>query len=588
VTVSTSRSSAITDSSGTAVLEHVPDGAAVVSIARQGFFPSSKPLTVEQGAPAMISFAYIPYAVMTVKDEKTRPVAGAGIRPASDSRSVMTDSLGTSVFTNIPLDSVEFILTRTYAPDDTLTLETAREMPVTVNSAIPMVTILHPNENQTLPSAKHVVFSCTGFDFEDGILPDSSLSWQSSIDGFLGKGSELMAPVLSLGTHTVTLTGTDSDGNRGTATVTFTVTDQPPVMTILAPSTGDLYPHRDNILLSGRGFDIDDGDLPDSALVWTSNRDGFLGRGKTVIAPTLSSGFQTVTLTGTDSDGRKGTATVSFTVFDYQLSSYFPIPAGETWTYRFLVPEFYITNPDNVPEYWTVKSLTVKITPDLRRVVDIFWDVAIDKVSTHNHYTLSDSLQIENGNIYISQTTEKLNQWSTSEINSFYIQDVGTTYVPRCVFLKNVTDITKEPSYQSTVRSDTVWRTNYYGVISPVYHESVEVTTSVQVGDQSIIQTDRGIFNGTLITVDQGGAVKKWYLAKGIGPIRTDDNSLSLASVSILNDASLLRFLGSSLKTAPGVAPAVTTPLALDARTVLGDPGDVMRFPRLLAGMVAR
>ena len=49
---------------------------------------------------------------------------------------------------------------------------------------------------------------------EDGVLSGSSLVWNSSVDGLLGNGNSISVQ-LSPGTHTISLTATDSDGATG-------------------------------------------------------------------------------------------------------------------------------------------------------------------------------------------------------------------------------------------------------------------------------------------------------------------------------------------------------------------------------------
>ena len=62
-----------------------------------------------------------------------------------------------------------------------------------------------------------------GFDIEDGVLPDSGLSWSSDRQGALGVGAQRAVTDLQEGTHAITLRVVDSDGQSGTATVTVYV-----------------------------------------------------------------------------------------------------------------------------------------------------------------------------------------------------------------------------------------------------------------------------------------------------------------------------------------------------------------------------
>jgi len=67
-----------------------------------------------------------------------------------------------------------------------------------------------------------VALEGTGYDLEDGLLPEASLRWWSNRDGELGVGSWLR-PTLSTGAHIISLAVTDSDGNTETATAPLLV-----------------------------------------------------------------------------------------------------------------------------------------------------------------------------------------------------------------------------------------------------------------------------------------------------------------------------------------------------------------------------
>ena len=64
----------------------------------------------------------------------------------------------------------------------------------------------------------------------------------------------------------------------------------------------------------GEGTDTEDGMLPASALVWTSDVEGELGRGRRFDWTPSTLGAQTITLTARDSDGRVDTDEISLTI----------------------------------------------------------------------------------------------------------------------------------------------------------------------------------------------------------------------------------------------------------------------------------
>ena len=103
------------------------------------------------------------------------------------------------------------------------------ETPVfSVAGHAPEVWIESPAAGAVFAEEQGFVLDASGYDIEDGLLAGSALSWSSSIDGNLGTGKFLVlsAADLTLGSHTVTLTATDSDEMTATASVDITITDR--------------------------------------------------------------------------------------------------------------------------------------------------------------------------------------------------------------------------------------------------------------------------------------------------------------------------------------------------------------------------
>jgi hypothetical protein len=83
----------------------------------------------------------------------------------------------------------------------------------------------------------------------------------------------------------------------------------PPVAVITAPANGSVFDEGSAITFSGSATDHTGAPITGDALVWTSSRDGELGRGAS-ITRSLSVGDHVIRLAATDADGRTGTTTV--------------------------------------------------------------------------------------------------------------------------------------------------------------------------------------------------------------------------------------------------------------------------------------
>jgi len=110
------------------------------------------------------------------------------------------------------------------------------------------------------------------------------------------------ARVRVLASDGVNTTADDSD-------TPFTVARKAPQAFILSPEQDVTIPVGTPLWLQGYAYDLEDGTLSDTALRWSSSRDGDLGTGEQVLA-SLSPGEHVITLTATDSDGNLTTATV--------------------------------------------------------------------------------------------------------------------------------------------------------------------------------------------------------------------------------------------------------------------------------------
>lgn len=97
-----------------------------------------------------------------------------------------------------------------------------------------------------------------------------------------------------------------------------------PVVTITAPAFGASSQFYTDVTFTGVATDSEDGDLG-SALRWSSDRDGFLGRGLSLTTRFLSEGRHVITADATDSLDRHGQAVVVVTIEPNPMVSAIPV-----------------------------------------------------------------------------------------------------------------------------------------------------------------------------------------------------------------------------------------------------------------------
>mgnify|MGYP000272894569 CR=1 FL=1 len=89
--------------------------------------------------------------------------------------------------------------------------------------AAPSAEIWHPGDGEDRQVDVDIPFIGVGNDAEDGMLTGASLVWTSDLEGQIGVGEQFDAPLTVVGTHTITLTVTDSDDNQGIDTIVLNI-----------------------------------------------------------------------------------------------------------------------------------------------------------------------------------------------------------------------------------------------------------------------------------------------------------------------------------------------------------------------------
>jgi len=103
----------------------------------------------------------------------------------------------------------------------------------TVSNHAPVAEIDAPENNRLYVGDQMVMLEGTGSDVDEGSLTGSRLAWSSNLNGALGTGTSLNISALSLqeGTHTITLTATDTPNLTGTSSITIRIFRNKPAIT---------------------------------------------------------------------------------------------------------------------------------------------------------------------------------------------------------------------------------------------------------------------------------------------------------------------------------------------------------------------
>ncbi len=154
------------------------------------------------------------------------------------------------------------------------------------------ITILSPLSGAIIEAGEEINFSGSATDFQDGELSDDSLVWTSNKDGEIGEGEEFTRDDLSEGEHTITLTATNSLGEKTTVSITITIGEGTPTTTTTPP------------VVSTTTIEVDER-LESNCYNWPEEE----------FSPTNNSGDVTVSL-------NEGDAAVDFTLKDTSGQSY--------------------------------------------------------------------------------------------------------------------------------------------------------------------------------------------------------------------------------------------------------------------------
>jgi len=226
--------------------EWLPVTAGVVTIAvidpnanRIGTIPlTSVPIAVTLTAPTAGSSVSTPQLVSWTIANPTASAYDSRILYSSDNGNTwsmigqLQGSTSLTVdFSSLPGTAASQALIRVLVSDGVNT-GSATSQAFTVAKKVPStILIASPQPGYTQSAADPLELIGYALDPDDGMLHGSSLAWSDSVQGALGSGSPLSV-TLQPGPHTITLTGTDSDGNTITATTSVTMAGKGPTLAL--------------------------------------------------------------------------------------------------------------------------------------------------------------------------------------------------------------------------------------------------------------------------------------------------------------------------------------------------------------------
>lgn len=205
-----------------------------------------------------------------------------------------------------------------------------------VSAHPPEVQLTYPDGGESISATDTFTATWMASDLDSDTLSftllfsgDGGTSWEALVTGLTETHYTLNAAELP-GSDQALVRVMASDGVNTTqdeSKAVFSIQQKVPQVSILTPADQDHFELGTAVLLQGRGYDTEDGQLGGSALTWTSDRDGFLDSGEEIVV-TLSSGIHTLTLSAVDSHGNEASSAVRLYSGDGLHQVYLPIVAG--------------------------------------------------------------------------------------------------------------------------------------------------------------------------------------------------------------------------------------------------------------------
>ncbi len=249
-------------------------------------------------------------------------VNAAGVRVGSDAIRPTFDPVGPKGLPSQPVEFAPFASELAF-PEDTVKLQVirdgnvVREIPVSRNA--PVISNVAPQLLGVATGTITITWDASDADGDamsyevlyNGDVNDEDSEWEVLMRDLAQKrftvdfddmGGGLAARFAIIATDGINA----GEGFSGP----FIVATKPPEVFIEELPRGGVAVFGTDVVFDGDAFDLQDSDIPESRMVWSSNVSGVLGTGTPLRVSNLPRGLHTITLEATNSDGLKGRASV--------------------------------------------------------------------------------------------------------------------------------------------------------------------------------------------------------------------------------------------------------------------------------------
>ena len=420
---------------------------------------------------------------------------------------------------------------------------------VTVNpvgNTAPTASITTPTDGSSFTLGETINFSGFATDTEDDdAVITANLDWSSSIDGAIGTGDSF-STTLSLGTHTIVATATDSGLLTGMESITVTVDpagNTAPTASITTPADGSSFTLEETINFSGFATDAEDDDTVITAnLDWTSSIDGSIGTGDS-FSTTLSLGTHTITATATDNGLLTGMDAITVAVD----------PVGNT------APTASITTPTDGSSFTLAETIsfsgfaTDAEDDDAVVTANLDWTSSIDgSIGTGDSFSTTLSL----GTHTITATATDSGLLTGIESITLNVLPAGGGTTTLSILINFDSDDAEEkPNGNVVIRSSDL----------DLVRSGGEQTVGLR-------------FNG--VSIPQNATIVDAYIQFNAHGLHSEATSLTLAGEATDNAATFVNNIAGNISTRPRTTASVSWPL-IPAWTVIGEADLDQRTPDL-------